>query len=69
VQSTQTLADGAAASGTYVITPIDDASYSIQLIGHEVEGEPQPTGEAVVIVRTDAAQAANEQDQNENGGN
>ncbi len=68
VQSTQTLADGAAASGTYVITQVDENTMTVQLIGHEVEGEPQPTSEAVTIVRSESEQAA-AGEQGENGGN
>jgi uncharacterized protein (TIGR02246 family) len=68
VQSTQTLADGAAASGTYVITPVDADSFTVQLIGHEVEGEPLPTSEVVTIVRSSAEQAA-AGEREENGGN
>jgi uncharacterized protein (TIGR02246 family) len=58
VQSTQTLADGSAASGTYVVTPVDEDSMTVQLIGHEIEGEPQPATEAVTIVRATAQPAA-----------
>ena len=52
VKSTQTLADGAAASGTYVITATDDDSMSIQLIGHEIDGTPQPSSDVVSVVRS-----------------
>lgn len=56
VKSSQTLPDGLAASGTYVITPVDTDTLSMQLIGHEIEGEPQPTRQAVTVVRVpDAA--------------
>lgn len=51
IRSSQTLADGRAASGTYVMTRIDDATMTTQLLGHEIEGEPQPAGEAVTMVR------------------
>ncbi len=51
VKSSQTLASGEASSGTYVITPIDDNTISVALIGHEVEGEPIPASEPVSIVR------------------
>lgn len=55
VQSTQTLADGSAASGTYIVTPVDDDSMTIQLIGHEIAGSPQPASDVVTIVRDAAA--------------
>lgn len=55
VRSSQTLADGQAASGTYVITPEDDDAVGIRLIGHEIEGEPQPSREEVVARRIDDA--------------
>jgi uncharacterized protein (TIGR02246 family) len=51
VKSSQTLADGQAASGTYVITRVDDDRMTVQLIGHEVEGEPRPSSEPVTVVR------------------
>lgn len=51
IRSTQTLSDGSAASGTYVLTQVDADSLTLQLIGHEVEGEPQPTSEPVAMVR------------------
>ncbi len=57
IKSSQTQADGQAASGTYVLTPVDKDTLSLRLIGHEVEGEPQPNGPSVKIVRV-AAEAA-----------
>lgn len=68
VQSTQTLSDGAAASGTYVITPVDENTMTVQLIGHQIEGEPQPTSEVVTIVRSESEQAS-AGGQGDNGGN
>lgn len=65
VRSTQTLADGSAASGTFVFAPVDNDTMTVQLIGHEVEGEPQPASEVVTIVRTASEQAATD----DNGGN
>jgi uncharacterized protein (TIGR02246 family) len=40
-----------AASGTYVLNRIDNDTLTLELIGHEVEGEPQPTSQAVRVVR------------------
>ncbi|QDT57189.1 SnoaL-like domain protein [Caulifigura coniformis] len=57
VKSTQTLADAGVASGTYVITPVDDNSMKIGLVGHEVNGEPVPRVAAVTVVRTAAPSA------------
>lgn len=61
IKSSQTLADGRAASGTYVASRVDENTIKIQLIGHEIEGELSPASEAVTMVRvpetTDAATA------------
>jgi uncharacterized protein (TIGR02246 family) len=51
IKSSQTLADGQAASGTFIYTRINDDEVSVQLIGHEVEGEPQPAGAAITLQR------------------
>ena len=51
-KATQTLANGDSASGTYVMERLDDNSFTMQLVGHELNGEPQPTGASVKIVRT-----------------
>jgi len=51
IKSSQTLADGRAASGTYVTSRIDDNTISVQLIGHEIEGEPTPASDPVTVVR------------------
>lgn len=50
-KSTQTTARGTLASGTYIMEPIDNDSFTIQLVGHEVDGEPLPSEPAVKIVR------------------
>lgn len=55
IKSTQTLADGRAASGTYVLEPIGSDELSFKLIGHEIEGEPQPASPAVIIRRAPSA--------------
>lgn len=64
VKSSQTLADGRAASGTYVMTKVDDNTITMQLIGHEVEGQPQPMTEAVTVVRVAADEATAAQPSN-----
>lgn len=53
IKSSQTLADGRVASGTYVLTPIDRDTISMKLIGHEIEGEPQPSTGAVISQRVE----------------
>ena len=50
-KATQTMANGDSASGTYVMERVDDNSFTMQLVGHELNGEPQPTGTGVKIVR------------------
>jgi ketosteroid isomerase-like protein len=55
IKSTQTLADGSAASGTYVLTMQNADSFTVQLIGREIEGEPQPASAIVTVQRTVAA--------------
>lgn len=51
IRSSQTLSDGRHASGTFVLTRIDDDTATLRLIGHEIDGEPQPTPEAVTMRR------------------
>ena len=50
-KATQTLASGESASGTYVMERLDENSFTMQLVGHELNGEPQPTAASVKIVR------------------
>lgn len=47
----QTLADGRQATATYLIKQIDDITGSVQRVGYEIDGEPQPTAEPVQIRR------------------
>lgn len=54
IRSTQTLFDGRVAAGAYVLTPIGDDSLTLELVGHTIDGEPQPAREPVRVVR-DAA--------------
>ena len=51
IKSSQTTADGMAASGTYVLSRPDADTINLQLIGHEIEGEPQPNTEVISVVR------------------
>jgi uncharacterized protein (TIGR02246 family) len=50
-KSTQTSTSGELSVGTYVIEKIDESSFTIQLIGHEINGEPQPGSDPVKVVR------------------
>lgn len=51
-KTSQTLATGDVASGTFVVERMNHDSFTIRLIGHEVNGEAQATGEPVTLVRT-----------------
>jgi len=53
IKSAQTLSGGPAASGTFVITIVSDDELTCKLIGHEIEGEPQPASETVTMIRAD----------------
>lgn len=61
IKSSQTLADGGAASGTYVLTKENDDTLQMQLIGHTVNGTPQPASEAVTVRRQAEESAATEE--------
>jgi len=56
-KSTQTSSSGEISAGTYVLEKIDNDNFTMQLIGHEINSEPQPTGAAVKIVRSAAVPA------------
>lgn len=56
VKSTSVLPDGRTAAGTFVMSRVEDNSRTVQLIGHSIDGEPQPSSEVVKIVR--AAESA-----------
>jgi hypothetical protein len=51
IKTTQTLSDGAAATGTYVLSRISDDQITLGLIGHTIEGEPQSPTDPVTAVR------------------
>jgi uncharacterized protein (TIGR02246 family) len=55
IQSTQTLADGRAASGTYVVTRVDENTVTLKLVGQEIDGEPVPASDPVSLVRVPEA--------------
>ena len=52
--TTNTLADGRTATGTYIMTPVDEKTMTVQLIAHTIDGTPQPTNEPVTLVRESA---------------
>ena len=51
IKSSQTTSDGLAASGTYVLSRRDQDTINLHLIGHEIEGEPQPNTDVITVVR------------------
>jgi uncharacterized protein (TIGR02246 family) len=51
VRTTQTLPDGSAASATQVITMVDADTATVQTVGKEVNGAPEPASEPVTMVR------------------
>jgi uncharacterized protein (TIGR02246 family) len=51
IKSSQTLADGGVASGTYVLSKENDDTLQMQLIGHTVNGAPQPASDPVTMIR------------------
>lgn len=54
IKSSQTLAGGDAASGTYVLSKVSKDEVTLKLIGLEIGGEPQPSGPAASLVRRPA---------------
>jgi uncharacterized protein (TIGR02246 family) len=59
VRMSHTLADGRVASGTQVVSRIDNDNLTVQSIGSEVEGEPTPTAEPVKVIRVREQAAQN----------
>ncbi len=57
IKASQTLAEGQAASGTFVMTPIDESTISVRLIGHEIEGEPQLATQPILMRRVEVQEA------------
>ena len=50
-KSSQTSANGDISSGTYVLEQVDENSFTLQLIGHEINGDAQPVAPAATITR------------------
>ncbi len=57
-KGTQTLGDGRSASGTQVITRVDDNTTTVELIAKEIDGEPQPASDPLTVVRVPDDKAA-----------
>lgn len=55
IASTQVLANGSQSTGTYVINRQDKDKFTIQLLGREINGEPQPSTDLVTVVRVTEA--------------
>jgi uncharacterized protein (TIGR02246 family) len=51
VRTVQTLPDGRIASGTQVITRVDDDTASVQMIAKEIDGAPEPSADPVTMKR------------------
>ncbi|MEM6689257.1 MAG: nuclear transport factor 2 family protein [Planctomycetota bacterium] len=51
IKSLQRLADGQLASGTYVLQQISEDELTVQLVGHEIGGQPMPNAPIVTARR------------------
>ncbi|TWU01593.1 nuclear transport factor 2 family protein [Neorhodopirellula pilleata] len=51
LKMTQTLPDGRAASGTYVLRPENRDTMTVQLVSREIEGEPMPSSIEITMKR------------------
>jgi uncharacterized protein (TIGR02246 family) len=60
VITAQTLADGRAATATQIIRRIDDDTATVQTIGKEIDGNPEPASDPVTIARVVEEPAADE---------
>lgn len=69
VKKWQILGDGRLATGTKVISRVDDNTMTVQTVGETVDGEPTPSSEAVTVIRTGGAAPASGVDSSEQGGN
>lgn len=58
IKSTQVLTDGRTASGNYLMTRAGDDSLQIELIGHEVDGEPVAASKPVIMTRADGPKSS-----------
>jgi uncharacterized protein (TIGR02246 family) len=51
VLTAQTLPDGSAATATQIIRRIDDDTATVQTVGKEIEGHPEPASDAITVTR------------------
>ncbi|XZE18106.1 SgcJ/EcaC family oxidoreductase [Pirellulaceae bacterium SH449] len=51
LKMSQTLSDGRTATGTQVVTRVDENTLTVQVIGETVEGELLPTSDPITVVR------------------
>lgn len=58
VRTSQTLADGSAASGTQVIKAVDANTATVQTIGKETDGSLEPADEPVTMMRVEVEATA-----------
>lgn len=56
VKFNHTNSDGSVQSGTQVITKVDDQTATVQLVGHEVDGQMSPSRPAVKMVKKTASE-------------
>lgn len=69
IKMNQVQSDGGLASGTTVITPIDENTFEVQKIGESIEGEPIPMSDPVTVVRVvDTPEVSAEKTPAEEGG-
>jgi uncharacterized protein (TIGR02246 family) len=57
VRLTHTSEDGSLSSATQVITRINNDRLKVQMVGREIDGEPLPTGEPVMVDRVPSSES------------
>jgi uncharacterized protein (TIGR02246 family) len=57
-RGSQTLSDGRSASATQIISRVNDNTLTVQVIGKEIDGEPQISGNALEVVRVQDGQSS-----------
>ena len=58
LRKVETLADGRLASGTQVVTRLDNDTITVQTIAKEIDGAPEPAAEPVTMKRIAEAESA-----------
>lgn len=51
MRSTRTMSDGRLATATHILTPVDANSFTVKIIGREVDGQILPSTDPIKIVR------------------